>query len=243
MNKTLLVSLSLLMSFSWLCAESLAAEAQASHVLLPSQDSPEYWVLRSEAVRELTSFMTTKRRELKEKYAYLPGYLEEIGKTKDFQTNKIKVPDNPKYRLEVLGLLDAFEQKNIQLPKKTLSWNQVVDIAMQFVWEEGYLDVDIESGEELQSFKNILQRKERFSRKVRSDVKGTVDACVQAWYYLETIDQQQGFHAYMAQEVLKEEEAKAKARAERTARLREEHRQEEQQRRQNRLRYKYGYGY
>ena len=62
MNKTLLVSLCLLMSISWFYAEANAAEAPQSAAPLPSQDSPEYWVLRSEAVRELTSFMTKKRK-------------------------------------------------------------------------------------------------------------------------------------------------------------------------------------
>lgn len=242
MNKTVCMSLSLLISLGGVCVEGNAAEAQQS-VPLPSEDTPDYWVLRSEAVRELTSFMTKKRKELKDKYAYFPGFLDEIGKAGDFRSAKKEIPNQNKYRLEVLGLLDAFEQKKIQLPKKTLNWNEVVEIAMQFVWEEGYLDVDVEAGAELQSFKNILQRKERFSRKVRADVKQTVDACVQAWYYLDTINQQQGFRAYMAQEVAQKNEAKARARAERTARLREERREEERQRRQERLRYRYGYGY
>ncbi len=243
MNKTLLVSLCLLMSICWFCVEANAAEAQKSAAPLPPQDSPEYWVLRSEAVRELTSFMTKKRKELKDKYAYFPGYLEEIDKAGDFRSTKIEVPNDHKYRLEVLGLLDAFEQKDIKLPEKPLTWSQVVDIGMQFVWAEGYLEVDIEGGEELQSFKNILQRKERFGRKVRTDVKVTVDACVQAWYYLETIDGQQGFRAYMAQEELKEKEAKKKGRAEKITQSREKRQQEEWQRRQYRLRNRYGYGY
>jgi hypothetical protein len=242
-KKTLIVSLCLLMSVSWFYVEASAAEAQQSPAPLPSQDNPDYWVLRSEAVRELTSFMTKKRKELKDKYAYFPGYLEEIGKAEDYASSKIRVSDDRKYRLEVLGLLDAFEQKNIKLPEKTLTWGQVVDIAMQFVWAEGYLDVDVEGGEELESFKKILQRKERFARKVRTDVKVTVDACVQAWYYLDTVDRQQGFCAYMAQEELKEKEAKAKERAEKITESREKRQQEEWQRRQYRLRNRYGYGY
>jgi len=240
MKKTLFISLSLLILFGGFYGEA-TAEAQQP---LPSQDSPEYWVLRAEAVRELTSFMTKKRKELKDKYAYFPGYLEEIGKAEDFRNTDIELPGDHTYRLEVLGLLDTFEQKDIKLPvQKILNWNQVVDIAMQFVWEEGYLEVDIESVEELKRFMDILQRKERFSRKVRADVKVTVDACVQAWYYLDTIDGQRGFRAYVAQEELRKKEAKAKARTERTARLREERQEEERQRRQNRLRYRYGYGY
>ena len=239
-NRMLCVSLGLMVIFGCFGAGTCVAEAAAP---LPQEDGAEYWVLRSEAVRELTSFLTKKRKELKDKYAYFPGYLEEIGKASDFRSAKIKVPDDRKYRLEVLGLLDAFEQKDIRLPEKTLSWDQVVDVAMQFVWAEGYLDVDIDNAEELQSFKNILQRKERFSRKVRADVKQTVDACVQAWYYLDTIDKQQGFRAYVAQEELNKKEAKAKERTEKIAESRANRKQEEWQRRQYRLRNRYGYGY
>jgi len=243
MNKKLFISLSLLIPLSWFYTEANAAEAQQLRKPLPPQDSPEYWVLRSEAVRELTAFMTKKRKELKDKYAYFPGYLEEIGKTADFRSSGRKIPGDVKYRLEVLGLLDAFEQRNIQLPENPMNWTQVINVAMQFVWAEGHLETNIESGEELQRFKDILQRKERFCMKVRSDVKVTVDACVQAWFYLETIDQQPGFRVYVFQEQLKENEAKMKRQAERSAQARDERRKAELQRRQARLRYRYGYGY
>jgi hypothetical protein len=228
MNKTLFISLSLLMPLSSLYAEVKAAEAQQPRAPLPSQDSPEYWVLRSEAVRELTRFMTRKRTELKRKYAYFPRYLEQIGKLKDYGSSNIKVPDDPRYRLAILGLLDEFEQKNVKLPKKSLSWDQIIDIAMQFVWAEGHLATDVETGEELQRFKDILQSRERFCRDVRTDVKGIVDAGIRAWFYLGTIDRQQSFGVYLVQEESKRKEAQRKKRAERAAQAREQMRQDEQ---------------
>jgi hypothetical protein len=227
-NKTLFVSLSLLLSVTWLCAEAYATEAQTPRIQLPSQDSPEYWVLRSEAVRELTRFMTRKRTELKRKYAYFPRYLKQIGKLEDFGSKRIKVPDDPRYRLAILGVLDTFEQKNVKLPQKPLSWNQVIDVSMQFVWAEGHLATDVETGEELQSFKDILQSRERFCREVRAEVKEIVDAGIRAWFYLGTIDQQQGFGAYLLQQEAERKEAFLKKRAERAAQVKEEMRQDEQ---------------
>ena len=228
MNKKLFISLSLLMLLSSLYAEVKAAEAQQPRAPLPSQDSPEYWVLRAEAVRELTRFMTRKRTELKRKYSYLPAYLEQIGKLEDYGSSNIKIPDDPRYRLAILGLLDEFEQRNVKLPKKSLSWNQIIDIAMQFVWAEGHMKTDVESGEELQRFKDILLSRERFCKQVRADVKAIVDAGIRAWFYLGTIDRQQGFGVYIVREEAKRKEAQRKRRAERAAQAREQMRQDEQ---------------
>ena len=98
---------------------------------------------------------------------------------------------------------------------------------MQFVWAEGHLATEVETGEELQRFKEILQSRERFCRQVRADVKGIVEACIQAWFYLGTIDRQQGFGVYLVQEEGKRKEAQRKKRAERTAQVREQMRQDE----------------
>jgi len=228
MNKTLLISLGLLMAFSRFYAEANAAQAPQPRTPLPSQDSPQYWVLRSEAVRELTGFITKKRTKLKRMYGYFPGYLEQIGKLTDYGSSNIKVPDNPKYRLAVLGLLDEFEQKNVQLPETSMSWNQIIDVAMQFVWAEGHLATEVETGEELERFKDILQSRERFCRQARADVKVIVDACIKAWLYLGTIDQQQGFGVYIVQQETKRKEDYLKKRAERAAQVKEQMRQDEQ---------------
>ena len=95
----------------------------------------------------------------------------------------------------------------------------------------------------MQRFKDILDRRERLCMKIRSDVKVTVDACVQAWFYLETIGRQQDFRSYVLEEQIKEKEAKKERQAERSARARDQRRKDEDQRRQARLRYRYGYGY
>ena len=124
-----------------------------------------------------------------------------------------------------------------------MNWSEVIDVAMQFVLAEGHLEAEIESGEELLRYKEILASRERLGKKIRKDVKVTVDACERAWFYLGEINRQQGFRAYVAQEQVKEDEAKMEARAERSAQQRDQRKKTEQERRQKRLRYKYGYGY
>lgn len=227
MNKKLLRSLGLLL-LSCLYAESTFAVTQQAQAPMPPKDSPQYCVLRSEAVRELSSFMTKKRSKLRRKYSYFPAYLEQIGKLDDYSSQKIKVPNDPKYRLAILGVLDKLEQKDIQVPEKAMSWNQVIEVAMQFVWSEGYIATDVETGEELQRFKEILQDRERFCRKVRDDVKVIVDECIRAWFYLGTIDRQKAFGAYLVQAEAKRKEDYLKQRAERAAQVKEQMRRDEQ---------------
>lgn len=228
MNKTGLTFLRWLMLLGGVCAPTNTVMAQQPRVPMPSKESPQYWVLRAEAVRELTGFMTKKRTELKRKYNYLPRYLDQIGKRKDYGASRIQVPDDPRYRLEVLGLLDKFEQKNIQLPKQALSWEQLIDVAMQFVWTEGYMATDVEGGEELRRFQEILQSRERFGRKVRADIKVVVDRCVQGWFYLETIGQQHGFRLYVLEREAERKEDYLKKRAEWSAQVKEQMKQNEQ---------------
>ena len=228
MIKTGLTSLRCLVLLACIWAQADTVTAQQPRVPMPAKNSPQYWVLRSEAVRELTRFMTKKRTELKRKYNHFPRYLDQIGKRKDYGSRNIKVPDDPRYRLEVLGLLDEFERKNIQLPEKPLSWDQLVDIAMQYLWTEGYMAVDVEGGEELQRYQEILQSRERFGRKVRADIKVVVDRCVQGWCYLGTIKQQEGFRLYLMEREAKRKEDYLKKRAEWSAQVKEQMRKDEQ---------------
>ena len=94
MIKTGLTSLRCLVLLACIWAQADTVTAQQPRVPMPAKNSPQYWVLRSEAVRELTRFMTKKRTELKRKYNHFPRYLDQIGKRKDYGSRNIKVPDD-----------------------------------------------------------------------------------------------------------------------------------------------------
>ncbi len=189
---------------------------------LPSEESTRYWVLRSQALNELIPFLTQKRSDLRDKYGYFNDFLEEIGKTQAFSATRIKVPESAKARLEIVGLLEDFEDREIQLPEKPVTWNEIVEIAMQFVMSEGFVPIDIADEAELQSFKNIMNRREDFCRKIRRDFKRTLDNCVKAWLFLGSINEQETFRSYVVKEKAAVKAAKAQARSDRASATRDE---------------------
>lgn len=221
---------------------------------LPPKESTRYWVLRSQALNELTPFLTQKRASLREKYGYFTAFLEEAGKTEAFSAKRIDVPKSPRARAEIVGLLEDFDDRDIQLPEKPLTWNQTVEIAMEFVMSEGFVPIEIADEAELKSFKSVMKRREDFCRKIRRDVKRTLDNSLKAWLYLGSINQQERFRSYIINEKAAAKAAKEQARSARAAATREERNRRREdaklQRHQDtlglrhdRLLYKYGYNY
>jgi hypothetical protein len=220
-------------------------------ITLPAKDSAEYWVVRSQAVNDLTSFLTQKRAELKEKLSYFVAYLDQIGKTEDMVASNIEGTDDPAVRAMALGITDELQNKNITLPKKPLSWEELVEFSMKYIESEGYSPIDIVGDEEMASFKNILKRKETFCLKVREETLGIVDKAVKSWLYLGTIEKQKDFRLYM----LEQKQQKAQAREEQRKAIIEKQGEAARQRRemqkdakaqdkQNRMQNQYyGYGY
>jgi hypothetical protein len=221
-------------------------------IKLPDQSSSEYWVIRSEAITELTPFITKKRAMLKERIQYFKDFMLANGLdyAKDFFAADIQVPADPKLRAGILGLLDKLEAKGIDLPPKPLTWDELVNVAMQFVQEEGYQPVQIEAGPELEQFKAILDRKEKLAIKIREELEVQLKLAIKAWLYLGQIKKQDEFRAFVVQTKEKnkqEMDAKRqqllsdKTTADRTRR--EQEKQNIWQNRQDRLQNRYGYGY
>lgn len=226
-----------------LCCGSVSWAQNDEEIQLPAENSAEYWVVRSNAVSELTAFLTLKRKELNEELALFTQFLDKIGKTDDFVTASLAVPEDPKLRFEMLGLLEDVEKANIKIPEKPLTWEEMIAIAMRFTVIEGYLPVSFADDEELREFKTVLTRRENFLHKIRSDSKIQVEACLKAWFYLGTINQQRGFKLYRFQTTeaarKAEEQEKAKSRADKVAKAREKKQAHMLQLRQVRLRRKY----
>jgi hypothetical protein len=182
--------------------------------VLPAKDETDYWVIRSQAVNELTSFLTKKRAELKEKLAYFTEYLEQIGKTEDMLASNIEVKDDPETRAMALGIIEKLGEKNITLPKKPLEWDQLVEFSMKYIQNEGYSPIFIVDEDELESYKSVLKRNEQFCMKVRNETLGLVDKIVKAWVYLGTIEKQKDFRLYvLEQKKIKEQTRDEKRRA------------------------------
>jgi hypothetical protein len=182
------------------------ASGGLSDVVLPSEESAEYWVVRSYTVNELTSFLTKKRAELRGKLEYFKSYIEQIGKTQDMLASDIQGANDPVLRAKALGIFDELASKDITIPKKQLSWEELVEVGMKFKVSEGYSPIDV-NGQELDDFKSILKRNEQFCIKVRKETLVLVDMVVKGWLYLGTIDKQKEFRLYVIDQKQQKEKA------------------------------------
>jgi hypothetical protein len=72
---------------------------------------------------------------------------------------------------------------------------------------EGYLPTDVSGKEELKTIKKICAQKEEYGRKIRKELHGHVQKCMDIWFYLETLDKQQECKKYVRLEKEKQQKA------------------------------------
>ncbi len=171
-------------------AEAAVEEVKFEDIQLPEKDSPEYWVVRSEAMGELTPLLTRKRAEMKKKRQMLADYLLQIGKAEDTAAANVEVPDDPTLYAKALGVLDEYKQRDIALPAKLPTWEESAQFAMRFVLYEGYRPMQFDGVEDAKGFSEVCIKKEQYAQKVRKEMRSYVKDCLKMWTYLGTIDQQ-----------------------------------------------------
>jgi len=193
--------------------EPVAEEVKFEDIQLPEKDSPEYWVVRSDAMNELTPLLTKKRAEMKQKRQMLADYLLKIGKAEEMAAAQIEIPDDPTLYVKALGLTEDFEKREIVLPKKLPTWEETVQFAMRFILYEGYIPMQFIDAEDIRGFIEVCKKKEQYAQKVRGEMRGYVKDCLKMWTYLGTIDQQAACKEWAVQLKLEAEKAKAAERA------------------------------
>lgn len=140
--------------------EPVAEEVKFEDIQLPEKDSPEYWVVRSDAMNELTPLLTKKRAEMKQKRQMLADYLLKIGKAEEMAAAQIEIPDDPTLYVKALGLTEDFEKREIVLPKKLPTWEETVQFAMRFILYEGYIPMQFIDAEDIRGFIEVCKKKE-----------------------------------------------------------------------------------
>jgi hypothetical protein len=178
-------------------------------IQLPPKDSPEYWVVRSEAMGELTPLLTKKRAEMKQKRQMLADYLLKIGKGEEMAAAQIEVPDDPALYAKALGVAEGLQERDVTLPKKTPTWDELAEFAMRFVLYEGYVPMEFDGPEDVASFIEVGKKKEAYAQKVRKEMRSYVKDCLKMWIYLGQIDQQSAAKEWAVQMKLDAEKSKA----------------------------------
>ena len=188
-------------------------EVKFEDIPLPSKESPEYWVVRSEAITELTPVLTSKRAEMKKKRQMLADYLLKIGKAQEMASKQIEVPDDPKLYAQALGMAETFEQKDIELPNKLPTWDELAEFSMRFIISEGYIPMDFDGTDDVASFIEVVKKKEQYAQKVRQEMRGYVKDALKMWIYLGEIDEQSAAKEWVVQMKVDAEMAKGAERA------------------------------
>ena len=205
-NKTIV--LMGVMFFAATCFGAETKNEKDSPVKKLDKNSAEYWIVRSQAMTELTPFLTTTRTEAKVHYTALTDYLVFIGKGQEFARSDIKAPLNPVEYARAIGKTEDFVEKNIDLPGKPFTWNELVEFAMEFIIEEGYIPTDVDGKKEIEMIKKISQQKEKYGKKVRDDLRKIAQECLDMKAYLESIDQFEECVKYTRYQKAEKERAK-----------------------------------
>jgi anti-sigma-K factor RskA len=169
--------------------EAVSDEVKFEDITLPEKDSPEYWVVRSEAIGELTPLLTKKRAEIKKKRQLLADYLLKIGKAEEMAAAEIKIPDDPALYAKALGVDEELEDLDA-MPKKRPTWNELAEFSMRYIIHEGYMPMEFDSPEDAAGFAQVCKSKEAYAQKVRKQMLGYVEDLLKMWTYLGTIGEQ-----------------------------------------------------
>ncbi|MCI0499782.1 MAG: hypothetical protein L0Y36_08910 [Planctomycetales bacterium] len=194
-------------------AEPADEEVKFEDIQLPEKDSAEYWVVRSEAIGELVPLLTKKRAEMKKKRQMLADYILQIGKAEDMASQKIEVPEDPALYAKALGVDQAFEEHGAPLPTKLPTWEELAEMAMRFIIDEGYLPVEFDSEVDKTAFADVAKKKEEYAQKVRKEMRGYATDCIKMWIYLGTIGEQDACKEWAVQMKMDVEKTKAAERA------------------------------
>ena len=184
-------------------------EVKFEDIQLPEKDSPDYWVIRSDAVTELTRLLTSKRAEIKQIRQMLADYLLKIGKAEEMASKNIVVPDDPKLYFEALGLEHLYEDKDLDAPLKTPTWEELAEFAMRFIISEGHVPMQFDGAEDVASYIQVAKKKEQYAQKVRREMQGYVKDSLEMWIYLGQIGQQSAFDEWEVQMKVDSEKAKS----------------------------------
>jgi uncharacterized phage-like protein YoqJ len=182
-------------------------------IQLPPTDNPEYWVVRSEAMSDLTPLLTKKRAEMKQKRQMLADYLLKIGKGEEMAAAQIEVPDDPALYAKALGLTDGLEQRDVTIPKKTPTWDELAEFSMRCIIYDGYVPVELDGVEDVTGFVEVVKKKEAYAQKVRKEMRGYVQDCLKMWIYLGQIGEQAAAKEWAVQMKVDAEKGKAAERA------------------------------
>ena len=179
-------------------AEPVAKTPESTYSLKDiDPDSIEYWLIRSQALTELIPFLTITRTEAKGHYNKLTSYLEAKGMLRDFAESGIKGSNSPAAYARAVGKAEEFEEKSLTLPEKPRTWPQVLEWAMEYVVQEGYMPTDVSGDEELDIIKNLCEQKEKYGRKVREELRTVAQDCMDMKAYLDSTDQFDTFVKYV----------------------------------------------
>ncbi len=170
-------------------ATCFAADGDTARAGLPEKGSTEYWVVRSQALTELSPFLSRTRREAKGHYEALTEYIKYIGKGQEFLASDIKVAYSPAEYAKAIGKSEDFVERNIELPIKPMTWDQLVEWAMEFVLDGGFEPTETKSDEEVKMIKDICKQKEAYTKKIRNDLRKIAQDCMEMKAYMESIDQ------------------------------------------------------
>jgi hypothetical protein len=187
--------------------KSIESKNEAAVVKLPPKDSAQYWVLRSQTLTEFIPLLTKKRTEFENNAKLMSQYLEKSGKKQEFLDSKIKSPDSPELYAKAVGIADRMAKANIEIPEKSLTWEEAVELAMRLILNEGYLPADVSGEDELNTMKKICQQQETYGEKIRKELHGHVQKCMDIWFYLETLGKQQECKEYVRLEKEKQQKA------------------------------------
>jgi len=192
-------------SIGWAAGED---EQKAGNDLRAIQSMADDLRLRDHALGELSHFLSTLRTQVRGHCYLMKKFMASQGKLDDYINTDVKVVESEAAYMEAVGKKKELDRAGIVLPDAPMTFEQAVELTVQYVESEGLPHMDVADADELEMLKRSCKAKANLARKVFDHLTDMFHEEMAMLAYLKSIGKEQAFRKYASLEIERERRAR-----------------------------------
>lgn len=157
--------------------------------------------LRDEALTELSHFLSALRTQVRGHCYMMKKFIASQGKLDDYLKTEVKVVQSEAAYMEAVGKKKELERAGIVLPDSPMTFENAVELAIQYMESEGGPAMDVADADEVEMLKRSCKAKGRLARKVFDHLTDMFYEEMAMLAYLKSIGKEQAFRKYASIEI------------------------------------------
>jgi len=160
--------------------------------------------LRDEALTELSNFLSALRTQVRGHCYMMKKFITSQGKLDDYLSKEVKVVQSEAAYMAAVGKKKELERAGIVLPDSPMTFEDAVELAIQYTESEGGPAMDVADADEVEMLKRSCKAKGRLARKVFDHLTEMFYEEMAMLAYLKSIGGEQAFRKYASTEIARQ---------------------------------------